>query len=72
MNEYDRAYNTMGESGISWVDTIFRYCVNFLVDMSNVIGISYEELNIWIFVIILPIILITSLVVNYILFQKLK
>ena len=56
--EYLRALKTMGGSGISWVDALFRYCVVLLVNMAKVIGISYEEINIWIFVIIQPVLIV--------------
>ena len=56
--EYLRALKTMGGSGISWVDALFRYCVVLLVNMAKVIGISYEEINIWIFVIIQPLLIV--------------
>ena len=52
--EYLRALTTIGDSGVYWVDEIFKLCVIFLVNLSNLIGISYEEINIWIFVIIWP------------------
>ena len=64
MNEYIRAHNTMGESGIEWIDLVFRFCVIFLVEVSKLLGVSYEELNIWLFVIILPLILIISFTLN--------
>jgi hypothetical protein len=54
MNEYERALTTMGESGVVVVDALFRLCVVILVDVANVLGISYEALNIWLFVIIQP------------------
>lgn len=53
-SEYIRALSTMGESGVYWVDQLFKLCVMLLVDLANWIGISYEEINIWIFVIIWP------------------
>ena len=56
--EYLRALKTMGGSGISWVDALFRYCVVLLVNMAKVLGISYEEINIWIFVIIQPLLIV--------------
>ena len=56
--EYLRAIKTMGGSGINWIDAIFRYCVVLLVDLAKVLGISYEELNIWVFVIIQPLIMV--------------
>jgi ABC-type transport system involved in Fe-S cluster assembly fused permease/ATPase subunit len=56
--EYLRAIKTMGGSGINWIDAIFRYCVVLLVDLAKVLGISYEELNIWVFIIIQPLIIV--------------
>ena len=54
--EYFRALKTMSGSGIEWMDVIFRYCVVLLVEMAKYLGISYEALNIWLFVIIHPLI----------------
>ena len=54
MAKYYKAFNTMGDSGIDWIDAIFRVCVYVLVDISEMIGISYEAINIWIFIIIQP------------------
>ena len=48
----------MGESGIGWVDGVFQICVFILVDLAKFLGISYEEINVWIFVIIWPLITI--------------
>tara|TARA_B100000963_G_C22067513_1_gene426616 strand:+ start:55 stop:273 length:219 start_codon:yes stop_codon:yes gene_type:complete len=58
MDKYTQAINTMGESGVNWIDTIFRICVYILVDLADLIGISYEAINIWIFVIIQPLLII--------------
>ena len=51
--EYLRALKTVGGSGVNWIDAIFRYCVVLLVNVAKVLGISYEALNIWVFVICL-------------------
>ena len=56
--EYLRALKTMGGSGISWVDALFRYCVVLLVDLAKLLEISYEEINIWVFVIIQPLLIV--------------
>ena len=56
--EYFRALKTVGGSGVNWIDAIFRYCVVLLVNMAKVIGISYEALNIWVFIIIQPLIIL--------------
>ena len=61
-SEYFRALKTMGGSGIYWIDAIFRYCVVLLVDLARVLGISYEALNIWVFVIIQPLIIVILLI----------
>ena len=44
----------MGNSGIEWVDAVFDFCVILLVRWAEIIGISYEEINIWLFVVIQP------------------
>ena len=56
--EYFRALKTVGGSGVNWIDPIFQYCVVLLVNMAKVIGISYEALNIWIFIIVQPLIIL--------------
>ena len=56
--EYFRALKTIGGSGVNWIDAIFRYCVVLLVNIANVFGISYEALNIWVFIILQPIIIL--------------
>ena len=45
----------MANSGITWIDETFNFCVYLLYDMANVFGISYEEINVWIFCIIWPV-----------------
>ena len=52
--QYLKALSTMGESGIGWIDGLFKLCVILLVDLADILGISYEEINIYIFVIIWP------------------
>jgi len=52
----------MGGSGIDWIDTVFRICVVLLVDLADFLGVSYEEINIWIFVIIWPALTILGLI----------
>jgi hypothetical protein len=71
-NEYVRAFNTLGDSGIEWIDTAFKLCVMLLVDLSKILGVTYEELNIWIFVIIWPLLTIFETLLIVILFIKLR
>ena len=44
----------MANSGIEWIDTIFNFCVRLLYDVANILGISYEEINVWLFCVIWP------------------
>ena len=56
--EYFRALETVGGSGVNWIDATFRYCVVLLVNVAKVLGISYETLNIWVFIIIQPLLIV--------------
>ena len=59
------------DSGIVWIDITFDWCVLFLIKTANQLGITYEEINVWLFVILLPTILLISLLMNWILFLQL-
>ena len=54
MNKYIDAYNSMGNPGFEIIDFIFKVCVIILVDMANFLGISYEAINIIIFLLLQP------------------
>lgn len=56
--EYFAALTTLGASGDATIDYIFMMCVALLTDLAKFLGISYEEVNIWIFVVIWPILTI--------------
>ena len=45
----------MANSGILWIDETFNFCVRLLYDIGGVLGMTYEEINVWLFVIIWPI-----------------
>ena len=45
----------MANSGIEWIDITFNFCVRLLYDICNILGITYEEINVWLFVVIWPI-----------------
>ena len=45
----------MANSGIEWIDVTFNFCVRFLYDIGGLLGITYEEINVWLFVVIWPI-----------------
>ena len=42
----------MANSGIVWIDEIFNFCVYLLYDLASIIGITYEEINVWLFCVI--------------------
>ena len=54
MSKYIDAYNSMGNSGFELIDFVFKFCVIVLVDLANLIGISYEAINIIIFIFLQP------------------
>jgi hypothetical protein len=38
------------------MDQVFDWCVNVLVYWAGILGITYKEINVWVFVIIWPIV----------------
>ena len=44
----------MANSGIEWIDYIFNFCLRLLYDVGGHICITYEEINVWLFVFIWP------------------
>lgn len=62
----------MANSGILWIDVTFDWCVRLLYFVANWLGLTYEEINVWLFVLILPIILILSLGLNLFVFVRAK
>ena len=60
----------MANSGIYWIDITFDWCVNLLYKIASLLGISYEEINIWLFLIIGPISLLFSIFLNYYFYKK--
>ena len=44
----------MANSGIYWIDITFDYCVSLLYQFAGMMGITYEEINVWLFIIIQP------------------
>ena len=47
----------MANSGIQWIDVTFDWCVALLYQWGGILGITYEEINVWLFCVILPIVL---------------
>jgi len=52
------------------MDQIFDWCVNVLVYWAGILGITYKEINVWVFVIIWPI--LTVILVAIIVWQQRK
>ncbi len=36
------------------INQIFDWCVNVLVYWANILGITYKEINVWVFVVVWP------------------
>ena len=62
----------LANSGIYWIDITFDWCVKFLYIVANLFGITYEEVNIWLFVIIVPLFFLISIYLNYFFYKKIK
>lgn len=52
------------------MDTIFDWCVGVLVYFASVFGITYKEINVWVFVIIWPI--LTLALIALIIHQQIR
>ena len=50
------------------MDQIFDWCVNVLVYWAGIVGITYKEINVWVFVIIWPI--LTVILIGIIVVQR--
>ena len=54
----------MANSGIVWIDVTFDWCVSLLYLVARHLNITYEEINVWLFVITLPTLLLISITIN--------
>ncbi len=50
------------------MDTIFDWCVDVLVYWAGILGITYKEINVWVFVIIWPI--VTLILIAIVFWQR--
>jgi len=50
------------------MNIIFDWCVNVLIYWANIFGMTYKEINVWVFVIIWPI--LTIIFITIILKQR--
>lgn len=53
-------------------DAIFNFCVRILMDISHASGISYEAINIWLFIIIHPLITILFVILYIITLKRFR
>ena len=60
----------MANSGIIWIDETFNFCVKLLYEIGGILWITYEEINVWLFCIIWP--LLTLIMFGEILRLRLK
>lgn len=49
------------------INRLFHICVEMLVIMGDALGMTYEEINIWLFVVLMPIVFILQAVTIWIL-----
>ena len=54
------------------MDQIFDWCVDVLVYGAGILGITYKEINVWVFVIIWPIVTIVLFAVITLQRRKIK
>ena len=52
------------------MDAIFDWCVAVLVYFAGVFGITYKEINVWVFVVIWPI--LTILLIVLVVYQQIR
>ena len=45
------------------MDSIFDWCVNVLVYWAGIFGITYKEINVWVFVILWPLLTIILIII---------
>ena len=62
----------MGNLGDVWINFVFNWCVGLLYNVAAVMGITYEEINVYLFVMIGPFVLLTSILLNFYLLSKIK
>ena len=53
LNNHTQTYPTLPDNKI---DQLFSLCVNYLITVANYLNMSYNEINIWIFCVIWPVI----------------
>ena len=52
------------EKQLKKIDIIFYLCVHFLQWLAKKLGMTYNEINVWLFCVILPLIMLASILLN--------
>jgi hypothetical protein len=60
----------MANSGIQWIDFVFNSAVRGLYALAKLAGITYEEINVWLFCIVWPTLTIALVVWLIVLIRK--
>ena len=47
---------------MNWINYTFDWCVTLLEQTAYLLGLTYQEINVWMFCIILPIILLIMVI----------
>ena len=47
---------------MNWINYTFDWCVTSLEQTAYILGLTYQEINVWLFCIILPIILLIMMI----------
>ena len=47
---------------MNWINYTFDWCVTLLKQTAYLLGLTYQEINVWLFCIILPIILLIMMI----------
>ena len=53
----------MANSGILWIDNVFDWSVIALVECAKLLGITYEEINVWLFCVVWPLVTLAMVAV---------
>lgn len=60
----------MNQNYTKRIDTIFMLCVYFLQWLAKKLGMTYNEVNVWLFCVICPLVTLVSVLLNIYLLLK--
>ena len=59
----------MANSGIPWINAVFNWAVIALVECAKFLGITYEEINVWLFCVAWPLVTVGLMIWVVVLFR---